>query len=114
MPESLPGICHLRFAGARLSEAVTGFVTSQRVCQTVVSRYHHVLTVLMTPHGTFWPLHGALTVVLVYFIFRLKNVCRCKISHGGPDGVRLKTINTIPWLQMAPPTSVITRYSRQL
>jgi hypothetical protein len=95
MPESLPGICNLRFAGARLSEAVTGFVTSPRGCQTVVSRYLYVLTVLTIHYGTFWPFHGALTVVLIYFIFRLKNVCRCKTSHGGPDGVRLKTINTI-------------------
>lgn len=86
---------------------------SERVyCKTVVSRYLHVLTVLTIHFGPFWALHHALNVVLVYFIFRLNKLCRCKASNGGPDGVRLKTINTMT--SMVPPTSAITRYSRPL
>lgn len=64
-------------------------------CKTVVSRYLHVLTVLTIHFGPFWALHHALNVVLVYFIFRSNKRCRCKASNGGPDGVRLKTINTM-------------------
>ncbi|KAH7238669.1 hypothetical protein BKA59DRAFT_255115 [Fusarium tricinctum] len=64
-------------------------------CEAVVSSYLYVLTVLTIHFGPFWPLHHALNVVLVYFIFRLNNLCRCKTSNIGSDGVRLKTIKTM-------------------